>query len=297
MPSLEDEPQNTDCVDTEEYEDSISDPNTINGDNIPLDNELVDIPKPTKNLMSIDDTMIVNVGNVLTQGTTNGDNKTSYLNDITSCDVMNGDNETLCLNGDTSCDNMNGQNTDLNRDTNGHNTLKFVSDPNNDTDTNSHNNNESTPLSSTENRDGISPSPPSSNVSNILDEDNPHRETRVYGTVKVHNQILDLWLYKAETRKIYVSVPKLSDKDIQRWINPASAKPSWQDLDPYSSLEEIVSDDDSNIQLDTANQLYNMRERKPKNIPSRPHRNRKEINYIDLCDDNTDPPSPKHPKQ
>ena len=110
--------------------------------------------------MSIDDTMIVNVGNIPTQGTTNGDNETSYLNDITSCDVMNGDNETSCLNGNTSCDNMNGQNTNLNRDTNGRNTLKFVSDPNNDTDTNSHNNNESTPLSSTENRDGISPSPP-----------------------------------------------------------------------------------------------------------------------------------------
>ena len=33
-----------------------------------------------------------------------------------------------------------------------------------------------------------------------------------------------------------------------------------------------------------------MRERKPKNISSRPQRNRKDINYIDLCDDNTDPP-------
>ena len=40
-----------------------------------------------------------------------------------------------------------------------------------------------------------------------------------------------------------------------------------------------------------------MREWKPKNISTRPHRNRKEINYIDLCDDNTDPPSPKRPKR
>ena len=133
-PSHDDECQNTDCDDTEEYEDSISDPTTINGNNIPLDNEPVDILKPANNLTSIDDTTVVNVSNVPTQCTTNGDNESSYLNDDTSCDIMK------------------GQNTDPNRDTNGRNTLKVVSDPKDDTDMNSHNNNESTPLSSTENR-------------------------------------------------------------------------------------------------------------------------------------------------
>ena len=152
---------------------------------------------------------------------------------------------------DTNCNITKGQNTDQNIDTNGRNILKVLSDSKEDTDTNSPNNKEL--------------ALPASKVSNSPDEtplDNPHQETRVYGTVKVHNQILDLWLYEAETRKIYVSVPKLSDTDIHRWINPASAKPSWQDLDPYSSLKEIVSDDDNNTQSDTAMQLYHMREMK-----------------------------------
>ena len=98
------------------------------------------------------------------------------------------------------------------------------------------------------------------------------------------------------SRSTYVSVPKMSDEDIKKWTDPESLKPLWQDLDPYSSLEEIISDDNNN-QVDTDNPIYNMRERKPKNISSRPQRNRKEINYIDLCDDNTDPPSPKRPKR
>ena len=281
MPGHDDERQNTDGVDTEEYEDSITDQNTINGDNIPLDNGPCDIPKPANNLMSSDDTTDVNVCKILTQYNMSGDNESSYTN----FDVMKSQNKVVVVTP--------------NRDTNGNNILEAVPESKDDTDMNSHNKSEPTTLSSIENRDDISPSPHSSNVSNIPDEspiNDPHREICVYGTIKVHNQILDLWLYEAETRKVYVSVPKLSDKDIQQWINPAGAKPSWQDLDPYSSLEEIVSDDNNNIQLDTDNQVYNMRERKPKNITSHPHRKRKEINYIDLCDDNTDPPSPKCPK-
>ena len=210
-PGRDNERQNTDCVDTEEYEDSISDPDTINGDNIPLDNEPVDTLKSANNLMSSVDTTVVNIINVPTQCTTNGENESSHLNDDTSCDIMK------------------GQNKDPNIDTNGCNTLTAAFNSKDDTDMNSHNNNESTSLLSTENRVGINSSPPSSNVSNILDEtslDDSHREIRVCGTVKVHSQILDLWLYEAETQKTYVSVPKLSDKDIQRWINPASAKPS-----------------------------------------------------------------------
>ena len=42
--------QNTDDIDTEEYEDSISDNNAINGDNIPLDNELFDTDMPINNI-------------------------------------------------------------------------------------------------------------------------------------------------------------------------------------------------------------------------------------------------------
>ena len=198
---------------------------------------------------------------------------------------MNGDNELSHPNDTTECTIMKSQNTDQNIDANGANIMKVCVDLKEDTNTNGHNN---------------EPISPPSNASNSLiknPSDNPHQEIRVYGTVKVHNQILDLWLYEAEMRRSYVSVPKLSDKDIQRWTNSTSAKPSWQDLDPYSSLEEIVSDDDTNIQSDTATQLYNMCERKPKNIIGRSHRKRKEIDYTEFCDDNSDPPSPKRPRQ
>ena len=135
---------------------------------------------------------------------------------------MSGDNETLNTNVDTNHDVMNGQNKDVvvtqNGDTNGHNILDIASTLKDDTDMNSHNKSESTPSNLTENRDNISPSPHPSNVSNVPEESpikDPHQEIRVYGTVKVHNQVLDLWLYEAETRKTYVSVPKMSDEDIQ----------------------------------------------------------------------------------
>ena len=144
-----------------------------------------------------------------------------------------------------------------------------------------------------------SPSPCSSSNSDEAEKSptmDPHKEIRIYGSVKVHNQVLDLWLYEAETRKTYVSVPKMSDEDVKKWTDLESLKPSWQDLDPYSSLEEIFSDDD-NKKPDIDTPSYNMRERKPINISSRPQRNRKDINYVDLCDDNTDPPSPKRAKR
>ena len=289
MPGRDDRRQITDDVDTEEYEDSITDNNAINGDNIPLDNDPFDTDMPVDNIsgcntehMNGANTTDVNVGNIPPQCLTSGDNETLNTNVDTNCDVTNGQNREVVVT--------------QNGDTNGHNVLDIASTLKEDTNMNSHNKSESTPSNSTENRDDISPLPHPSNVSDVPQESpikDPHREIRVYGTVKVHNQVLDLWLYKAETRKTYVSVPKMSDEDIQRWINPESVKPSWQDLDPYSSLEEIISDDNNKNQSDTDNQGYNMRERKPKNISSRPHCNRKEINYNDLCDDNTDPPSPK----
>ena len=248
--------QNTDDIDTEEYETSISDNIPINGDNIPQDNEPLDTDTPTDNFFGCHtehtnghNTTDVNIGNIPSQCTMSGDNESLNINVDTNCDVTNGQNKEVVVTQDG--------------DTNGHNVLDIVSSLKDDTDMNSHNKSEPTPLKSIENTDDISPSPHSSNVSDVPDESpikDPHWEIHVYGTVKVHNQVLDLWLYKAETRKTYVSMPKMSDEDIQRWTNPESVKPSWQDLDPYSSLEEIISDDNNNNQLDTDNQGYNMRE-------------------------------------
>ena len=102
------EQQNTDCVDTEEYEDSISDLNTINGDNIPSDDAPVDKLNPANNLMSIDDTTVVNVNNTSVECITNGDNESSYPIDDTNCNITK------------------GQNIDQNKDTSGRNGLNTI---------------------------------------------------------------------------------------------------------------------------------------------------------------------------
>ena len=291
-PGHEDGRPNMDDIDTEEYENSISDNNTINGNNIPLDNEPFNTATPTDTITGCNTEH------------TNGDNTTDVnVANIPPKTNMSSDNETLNPNVDTNHDVMNGNNKKVvvmqNGDTNRPNVLDTDYTLSDDTDMNSHNKNDLTPSNSVENRNNRSLSPHSSSTSDVPEKSpikDPHWEICVYGTIKVHNQVLDLWLYKAETRKTYVSVPKMSDEDIKRCTDPESVKPSWQDLDPYSSLEEIISDENNN-QSDTDNLGYNMRERKPKNISSCPQRNRKEINYIDSRDDNTDPPSPKHPKR
>ena len=211
MPSRDDGRQNTDDIDTEEYEDSISDNNTINGDNIPLDNEPFETDMPADNItecntehMNGDNTTDTNVGNILPQ-----------------CTMISGD-ETLNTNADTNRDVTNGHNKEVvaiqNEDTNGHNVLDTASTPRDDSDMNSHNKNELISSTLVENRVDRSSLPHSGNISDVPEESpikDPHQEIRVYGTVKVHNQVLDLWLYETETRKTYVSVPKMSDEDIQ----------------------------------------------------------------------------------
>ena len=56
---IHEEQQNTDCVDTEEYEDCTSEQNTINGDNSSSDEAAVDKLKSTDNIISINGTSVV----------------------------------------------------------------------------------------------------------------------------------------------------------------------------------------------------------------------------------------------
>ena len=306
---------NTDDIDTEEYEDSISDNNIINGSNTPSDNEPIDTATPTDTHIGCN-TEHMNGDNIDSNydgnniNMDNDDPIVTNINSTTDVNVVNsppqlntgGDNKTFSSNVDNNHNVVNGNNNVVvvqNKDTNGPNVLEADSTPIHHTDMNSHNINDPTLTNFTENRRNRSPSPHSSSANDVPEKSpitDPHREIHIYGSVKVHNQVLDLWLYEAETRKTYVSVPKMSDEDIKKWTDPESLKPSWQDLDPYSSLKEIISDDNNN-QVDIDNPSYNMRERKPKNISSHPQCNRKDINYIDLCDDNTDPPSLKRPKR
>ena len=293
------------------HEDSTCDQNVINGSNTSSDNEPSDTVTPTDTdvgcnaenmngdnidpiyegnninmdnnnhtVINVNPTMDVNIGNSLIQLYMNGDNINVSSNADDNQEVVNGSN-----NGDAI----------QNEDTNGHNIVDTDSTSTHQNVMNIRNIEDSTSTNLTESVGDGSLSPCSSSNSDDPEKSptiDPHKEIRIYGSVKVHNQVLDLWLYEAETRKTYVSVPKMSDKDVKKWTDPESLKPSWQDLDPYSLLEEIFSDDDNN-KLDIDTPSYNMRERKPKNISSHPQHNRKDINYVDLCNDNTDPPQSK----
>ena len=287
-PGRDDGHPNMDDIDTDEYEDSTCDQSIINGSNALSDNEPIDTVMPTDTHLGCN-TKHMNGDNIASGydgnniNTDNNDPIVINVNPTTDVNVGNspiqpntsGDNKTVGSNADDNHEDMNGNNNVdamQNKDTNGHNTVEADSTPMHQNDMNIHNIEDPTPTNVTENRSDGSPSPCSSSINDVPEKSptmDPHREIRIYGSVKVHSQVLDLWLYKAETRKTYVSVPKMSDEDVNKWTDPESLKPSWQDLDPYSSLEEIISDDNNN-QPDIDTPSYNMRERKPKNISIRP---------------------------
>ena len=199
MPGRDDGRQNTDDIDTEEYEDSISDNNTINGDNIPQDSEPLNTDMPANNFLGCntehtngDNTTDVNVGNIPSQCTTSGDNKPLNINVDTNHDVTNGQNKEVIVTPDG--------------DTNGHNILDIVSSLKDDTDMNSHNKSEPTPLNSSENRYDISPSPHSSNVSDVLDDDVSDVPSKsitrslIFGSTKLRQEKLMLACQKCQMR-------------------------------------------------------------------------------------------------
>ena len=314
-PGHEDGRPNTDDIDTDKYEDSTCDQNIINGRNASSDNKPSDTVTPTDidvgcNVENMNGDNIDSIYDGNNINTDNNDHTVINVNPTMDVNIgnspiqsyMNSDNINVSSNADDNQEVVNGNNNGdaiQNEDTNGHNIVETDSMSTHQNVMNICNIEDSTSTNLTESVGDGSPSPCSSSNSDDPEKSltmDPHKEIHIYGSVKVHNQVLDLWLYEAETRKTYVSVPKMSDEDVKKWTDPESLKPLWQDLYLYSLLEEIFSDDDNNKpDIDTLS--YNMRERKPKNISSHPQHNRKDINYVDLCDDNTDPPSPKRAKR
>ena len=292
---------------TPTYTDIGSKVDNMNGDNrLPeTDGIITNMDNTNKRVTNNDTTTDVNVDNTSLQLDMNSDNTKGSSDIGKNQEVVNGNNyndvgQTLDTNGHNTVDtdSQTLQQNDISNDNNNHEdvTLETVketecSDKNTsklDSDTTINDNNP--PLDSSSSSD----EPGEGDEAEAPAKDS-HREIQVYGSVKVHNQVLDLWSYEAETRKVVVSVPKMADIDVKRWTDPESLKPSWQDIDPYSSLEETFSDNDDKTDSDKPN--YNMRERKPKFSSSHPQCNKKDINYSDLCDDNTDPPSPKRAKR
>ena len=74
----------------------------------------------------------------------------------------------------------------------------------------------------------------------------PHRkhltvyhQVKLYDDVKVDSRVCDYLLEQAQTRAYKVVVNKISQNIISHWSKPVCEP--WQDIDPYSSLEEVNS--------------------------------------------------------
>ena len=68
-----------------------------------------------------------------------------------------------------------------------------------------------------------------------------------YDHVRVHPLIKNLWLRQVSVWKYSVPLNKLTASQIAAWQNH-SANNSWENIDPYSSLEDIGSTSSENEQ-------------------------------------------------
>ena len=66
-----------------------------------------------------------------------------------------------------------------------------------------------------------------------------YHQVKLYDNVKVDSRVQDYLLQQAQTRSYKVVVNKISQDPILQWSAPA--RETWQDIDPYSSLEEVES--------------------------------------------------------
>ena len=61
----------------------------------------------------------------------------------------------------------------------------------------------------------------------------------LYGHVRVHPLIRDLWLKQVTIQKYSVPLTKLSNAQIENWQSKPGC--AWENIDPYSSLEDVGS--------------------------------------------------------
>ena len=76
-------------------------------------------------------------------------------------------------------------------------------------------------------------------------------QVTLYGNVKVDSNVKQYLLNQAATRKYSVVLHKLTSQWIRDWQTPARER--WQDIDPYSSLKEILSDEGNETPSSTIN--------------------------------------------
>ena len=124
----------------------------------------------------------------------------------------------------------------------------------------------------------------------------PHRiakQVSLYGNINVDKEARDLWLSDVHKRKYVVTIPKLSEQQIDLLCNK---QPSWMSIDPYSDLEDVGdTSQDEEPEGPSESQPYSLRKRKCSgSLRSRPTQAaRSDVKYSDFYSDLDLPPSPK----
>ena len=120
-------------------------------------------------------------------------------------------------------------------------------------------------------------------------------ESILYNHLKINTIVKDLWMQQAITKKYSVPIKKLTETEIASW-KPSSRANTWEDIDPYSGLEDVssssesehpsekVTESTSSTESDASNIRWRLCTRKPvRHITGRPTRKAScSINYKDL---------------
>ena len=122
------------------------------------------------------------------------------------------------------------------------------------------------------------------------------KQVRLYDDLLVDPRVKKYLLDQATACKYQVVVHKLSDQTISTWSH--KQEPSWQDIDPYLSLEDIGSSDvEASQQEEISNTTiwYNLRDRNTrKRLTNWPTCSTgKAISYTAMFDDSDSSPTPK----
>ena len=93
--------------------------------------------------------------------------------------------------------------------------------------------------------------PATSNTTVKQNMPNPNSSQQFYLTKQINDQygpeIVNLWKNDAMKKKWIVPIVNLSKDDIYLLSNPA---PNWDNIDPYSGIEDIGSDSDKSNPVD-----------------------------------------------
>ena len=79
-------------------------------------------------------------------------------------------------------------------------------------------------------------------------------QVTLYDNIKVNSSVKAYWIEQAKQCKYEVQLNQLTQNEIGRWTKQ-EISPSWEDLDPYSSLEDVDDTSDDNKDSSTSEML------------------------------------------